>query len=345
MMPLRLPRFPFWITLLLPIMSTSRGAMQSTTTPGSGNEPISSDLLAEERRSPPCENATLDLASQFIAARQLDFALDTLRRAAPSCSGTGRYHALLAAVLLKKGASVQAAQEYYSAIDLSPHQSEYYRALAEILIQHRAYGNARVLLVSANHEFPDQVWTYLMLAEVYRTYGSFNEAKSVLDRALRRWPDDATARVLLGNVLAGTAPLDALAQYKKALQLAPGVPQAHLFYGIALEKLNRTSEAIAALTQCVALDPKVANAHYYLGQIYLKQSKISASVSELTTALQLDPAYALAYFQLGTAYRKAGDKAKAEACLRRFGELSKEQKSQEVKAGEIFSEALARPSH
>ena len=300
-------------------------------------------LFGQESKPPACDEAILNSAGESIGAGQVDAALETLRSAAPSCAGIGRFHAVLAAALLAKRLSVDAAREYYAAIALSPQESDYYRALAEILIQNHAFGNARVLLVKANREFPDQQWTYLMLGEVYRAHNSFNEAKSVVEEAVKRWPDNAAAHVLLGNILVGAADSDALAEYRKAIHLAPELPQAYLFYGIQLEKLNQTDEAIAAFTKCVALDPSMANAHYYLGHIHLKRGDFNACISELTTVLQLSPSYALAYFDMGTAYRKLGDKAKADVYLRRFGELSTEQKTDEAEEGRKFTEALAKP--
>ena len=160
---------------------------------------------------------------------------------------------------------------------------------------------------------------------------------------MARWPDNPAAHALLGNILVDSAPSEALAEYRKAIKLAPAVPQSYLFYGIALEKVNQAKEAIDAFARCVTLAPNMANPHYYLGQIYLKQGNPQESISELTKVLQLDPGYALAYFQMGNAYRKLGDKAKAEVYLSRFGELSTEQKAREVKAGKTFTEALANP--
>ena len=338
----RVPFFLYCLTLGPPATPISRHTKSDAKT-ASLNMVVSSCLLAQEAPSAPCENATLDDAAQELEVRQWDLAMEALRNAASSCSGNGRYHALLAAALMNKGFSVEAAREYYAAIALSPQQSDYYRALAEILIQSRAYGNARVLLEEANRKFPDEVWTYLMLGEVYRTFSSFDEAKNALDKAVARWPENPAAHTLLGNILVDSAPSEALIEYRKAIKLAPAVPQSYLFYGIALEKVKQTQEAIAALTKCVTLAPNMANPHYYLGQIYLKQGNLQESITELTKVLQLDPAYALAYFQMGNAYRKLGDKAKADAYLSRFGELSTEQKAQEVKAGKTFTEALANP--
>lgn len=338
----RKPFILFCLTLGLPAPPISRHARSDVRAAGL-NMVVSSRLLAQEPPSATCENATLDDAAQELEVRQWDLAIEALRKAASSCSGDARYHALLAVALMNKGSSVEAAREYYAAIALSPRESDYYRALAEILIQHRAYGNARVLLEDANRKFPDDAWTYLMLGEVYRTFSSFDEAKNALDKAVARWPDNPAAHALLGNILVDSAPSEALAEYRTAIKFAPAVPQSYLFYGIALEKVNQTKEAIDAFTKCLTLAPNMANPHYYLGQIYLKQGNIQNSITELTKVLQLDPTYALAYFQMGNAYRKLGDKAKADTYLSRFGELSTAQKAQEVSAGKTFTEALAKP--
>lgn len=290
-----------------------------------------------------CAPSTLSSARADLERGEWGSALRTLRGQSANCSGLAEYHSLMGRVLEKGNDLPRAAKELNSAIQIDPNRSSDYFELARILFENGDLGEDRALLVRANRRFPNEVWTYLLLAMVYQKFGSITGAKDVLRRATTRWPDNPEAHVLQGNILGATGEhSDAIAEYEKAVQLNPKLAQAYLFYGIELDKAGQTEKAVSILEKCLSLAPRMPNAHYYLGVAYSKQGRIDEAIKELNSSVRLDPKYALAYFQLGKAYRKIGDKANADECMRKFGELSLEEKSASRERERSFLQGLSR---
>jgi hypothetical protein len=58
-----------------------------------------------------------------------------------------------------------------------------------------------------------------------------------------------------------------------ALNMDSRLPQAYLFFGIELDKLDRVDDAIAAFDNCLRLAPQMPNCHYYLGKLLGKKGE------------------------------------------------------------------------
>ncbi len=76
--------------------------------------------------------------------------------------------------------------------------------------------------------------------------GQWDEAVAHYRKALEIRPDYAEAHVKLGNVLTSGGQVDeAIAHYQKALQINPDYAEAHNYLGLALAGRGRVDEAIA----------------------------------------------------------------------------------------------------
>ncbi len=88
---------------------------------------------------------------------------------------------------------------------------------------------------------------------------------------MRRWPltaralelkPDAEAHNNLGNALTDQGKLDeAVAAYRKALELKPDYAEAHNNLGLALMNQGKLDEAVTAYRKALELEPDHANAH------------------------------------------------------------------------------------
>jgi tetratricopeptide (TPR) repeat protein len=122
--------------------------------------------------------------------------------------------------------------------------------------------------------------------------------------------DRGTARVLLGK-------LDgALADFRRAAELAPRQTDLHTSIGYILTRLNRRAEARDAFDRALALDPENFLANYHLGRMLLLAGDAKAAVLNLEKAIAVRPDTAEIRFDLLTAYRLVGDAVKANAQLR-----------------------------
>ena len=152
--------------------------------------------------------------------------------------------------------------------------------------------------------------------------GKLDEAVACYRRALELKPDYAEAHNNLGNALKDQGKLDeAVACYRRALELKPDYAEAHNNLGIALKDQGKLDEAIACYRRALELKPDYAEAHNNLGNALKDQGKLDEAVACYRRALELKPDYAEAHNNLGNALKDQGKLDEAVACYRRALEL------------------------
>ena len=83
---------------------------------------------------------------------------------------------------------------------------------------------------------------------------------------------------------------DAAQFLERAVAAEPGVPNTHLFLGIATLALDRRDAAKSALQEALRLDSKVAvTAHIYLADLYARQERYTEAANELRIYLAASP--------------------------------------------------------
>jgi serine/threonine-protein kinase len=118
----------------------------------------------------------------------------------------------------------------------------------------------------------------------------------------------------LGNALHATGQVDeAIACYRKAIELAPKSAMAHNNLGSALGRKGQRDEAIACFRKEIELDPKLAKARYNLGRAVFSNGQVDEAIASYRKAIELDPKYALAQTQLAKAQRLAAVRDKLPA--------------------------------
>lgn len=95
---------------------------------------------------------------------------------------------------------------------------------------------------------------------------------------------------------------EAVAAYRKALQLNPDYPSAYNNMGISLAKQNKYDEAIAAYRKFIQLEPPdQALGYYNLGNALRNQGKIPDAIAAYRKAVEVKPDYGNAYNNMGGA--------------------------------------------
>jgi tetratricopeptide (TPR) repeat protein len=92
---------------------------------------------------------------------------------------------------------------------------------------------------------------------------------------------------------------EAIAAYRKAIEIDPKHAAAHNNLGLALHNQKKLPEAIAAYRKAIELDPKYAFPHNNLGVALREQKKLPEAIAAYQKAIALDPKYAAAYDNLG----------------------------------------------
>jgi len=106
--------------------------------------------------------------------------------------------------------------------------------------------------------------------------GSYAYAYGDFDFILRYFPNHPQGLALiteLCDVRWKNDRCDSEARLRKAIELNPRAPQTYVVYGVHLQRLKRTAEAVESYKRAIELDPAAGNAHYNLGLIYLEQKE------------------------------------------------------------------------
>ena len=103
----------------------------------------------------------------------------------------------------------------------------------------------------------------------------------------------------------------AIDEYKKTLELKPGLYQAELNLGIILLRDKQASDAVPHLAAAADQKPKEFRPNYYLAEALRQQGALAKSEDAYNTALQIDPKSAAG--ELGLAQALAKDQKLDEA--------------------------------
>lgn len=146
--------------------------------------------------------------------------------------------------------------------------------------------------------------------------------------------------------------------FKRALELEPSYAQAHAWYSLYLEAMQRPVEAVLAAARARDLDPlslghninlawqlhqarrddealaqmqktmelypEFWGAHWALGQYYREKKQYSEALAELQKAVELGGGYTLAKSTLGYTYAVAGKRTEAIKIVRELEAMSQE---------------------
>jgi tetratricopeptide (TPR) repeat protein len=118
-----------------------------------------------------------------------------------------------------------------------------------------------------------------------------------------------------------TTQTEAIAEFKKALDLAPNSVTEKLNYGLALLHGGRIAEGVSLLKSVQRLDPSLPHTWFNLGLYYKKAGETDNAIAQFEHMVELVPAEPIGHYQLGTLYRLEGHTADAIAQFRRASEL------------------------
>ena len=153
--------------------------------------------------------------------------------------------------------------------------------------------------------------------------------------------------------------LTAESEFKRALELGPHQPTAHLWYCEYLELMGRHDEALAEIKQAretdplslivnttegwlfysarqydqaiaayrktLEMEPGFGSAHFRLGEAYEQKSQYGEAIAEFKQALAFSPDSKIRMAALGHAYAVAGQKGEARKILKELRESSRKE--------------------
>jgi tetratricopeptide (TPR) repeat protein len=96
---------------------------------------------------------------------------------------------------------------------------------------------------------------------------------------------------------------EAVAEFKKALDLRPNSVQEQLNYGLALLRAAKTKEGVAILEKVQQEDPKLPHTWFNLGIYYKRQGEFDKALAQLEQMTKLVPDEAIPYYNIGSIYK------------------------------------------
>src|SRR5436190_15619842 len=188
-----------------------------------------------------------------------------------------------------------------------------------------ASGTALLLIAADMHLRDEALWTHRNLGKAfYETPGMQTQAVAEFRKALDLDPESAREHVNYGLALLRAGKSDeGAAELRKAQKLDARIPHTWFNLGIAFKKDGDFPRAAAQFEQMVKLAPDDAVSHYNLGAVYKAQGRAETARREFETASHLAPHLAGPHFQLYNAYRQAGRPGDAARELQIFQEIKK----------------------
>jgi predicted CXXCH cytochrome family protein len=145
---------------------------------------------------------------------------------------------------------------------------------------------------------------YFDLAQAYLSEGRQADAIRLYREALRHAPDFVPALRSLGAALTREGQPE---EAWKVLGSVPGDATAAHERGLALQRLGRTAEAVAALEEACRLDPDFPEAFNSLGGVYFEAKQGARAAEAFREAVRIRPDYAEAHNNLANVLQAEGD--------------------------------------
>jgi serine/threonine protein kinase/cytochrome c-type biogenesis protein CcmH/NrfG len=234
-----------------------------------------------------------------------------------------------AAITLLRGGSSnyeQAAAAFEKAAALDPKSPLPHAGLAEACYQGWVATNDKswlrrgeLSLASAQRISPDSIAVRLAAGKLNLVPGSYERAGQEFQRAIQIDPNNAEAWRGLARAcekIPGRTN-DAVAAYRKAIDLQPGYYLPHQDLGTFYRQLGNYTEAERHWKRVTEIAPNNARGHTNLGGLYAEMGRFGDSEREQKRALELDPRARLALNNLAALYQYMGRDQEAAALLER----------------------------
>jgi tetratricopeptide (TPR) repeat protein len=152
--------------------------------------------------------------------------------------------------------------------------------------------------------------------------GKTDEAVAAYRRALQLKPDLQNIHFSIGTLLWAAGRIqEALPELRAELQLNPNHPEAHYEIADILYTEQKLAEAKEHLLACLQLAPDMPEAHLAVERIYSTEGQYDKAIEHMNTAMRLTPEDPTPHYRLSQIYRKLGDDEKVKRELQLFREL------------------------
>ncbi len=251
---------------------------------------------------------------------RFDEGIAHLRRALQLRPDFYRAHNSLGLALSRSaGTFAESVKEFEAALAFDPDYAAARINLGNTLLAAGRVADAILQFELARQITPGDPQVHYDLGLALARSGRPADAALAFEYALRLQPDNAEAHDDLGNVLSelGDREAEALAHYRRALELDPNSAKIHFNLALALRASGDGSEAVAHYQTALRLAPGRAEIWNSFGSFLFRLQRISDAAIAYREAIRLQPDVPLFHNNLGTALTEMHRFDEAMAPLRR----------------------------
>jgi tetratricopeptide (TPR) repeat protein len=186
----------------------------------------------------------------------------------------------------------------------------------------RSYGLMKQLLQAA----PDSYWVHLANAQVQESLQRYDLAQQEYRKAIELKPNAPGAHVGLGRaILSASKDRQALDEasheFERELALSPENAIAEFELGEIARERGQLDKAHEHLLRAVHYNQDFFEARIALGRLLLKQGKAREAIAHLEVAARLEPRDKLSHYLLASAHKSVGDQDAARRELDLYRKL------------------------
>lgn len=164
----------------------------------------------------------------------------------------------------------------------------------------------------------------LILANQAGANGDVAKQKEYLDKLVAAFPNDERAHFNLGGYYFGQQELDqAVAEYRKATELAPAYSPAYNILGYAYRQQGDYTNAEQAFKRYIELIPGDPNPYDSYAELLLKMGRFDDSIEQYHKALSIDAHFVPSHFGIAADLMYQGKAAAAEAELQKMADQAR----------------------
>lgn len=252
-----------------------------------------------------------------VAARKGDYgtAIAAYRRALKLDPDLAAARLNLALAFFKTGQIEAAARNFQRYLDRAPGDYRATLLLANCDLSLGRYADAVKLTtpLAAGHA-DDLALAYIRGTALIRS-GQTQPGERWIDKIMARG-DSPIVHLMLGDAYRQDQKLpQAIAEYQKAIAMAPKLPLAHLWLAEAQLRAGDSASALKNFQAEDALDPNNFETNFYLGYLLLQQSDLSRARPYLERAHKMFPSAFQPVFQLALLDERQGQLPQARQLL------------------------------
>lgn len=163
------------------------------------------------------------------------------------------------------------------------------------------------------------------LGQAYQLKNAFEKAEKHYKSALRKEPDNPQFANNLAALYLDMERWDGAIRYfeqavENLLFTNPEIALTGL--GSAYFQKHDYPQAIAQFQKAVKIAPRYAQAYYHLGKTYFALDRIDLALRELRHAVELNPGFAAAYYSLGLSHLKLRNQTSARTAFEQVVHLA-----------------------